>query len=159
MRNDVLARYVQVVPLLLIFLVTARLARAARVRADRRRVRRRGGRAVAGRSSARSLAPKDDLIVTAFFACAVLSLAGATRATGSARGAPALAFGMVLASKYTILLACPLFLFMIDAPLRAIRAESCSARRTEGAGRPSADFACEAACATRASLKWCARGR
>jgi hypothetical protein len=120
MRNDLLARYVQVVPLLLIFLAVARLARVLGC-----------GLTVAGCVGAAAAlsrplfsqmtAPKDDLIVTAFFACAVLSLSGGNPRDRLGPWRAGLAFGMVLASKYTILLACPLFLFFVDVPFRLLR--------------------------------------
>ena len=55
-----------------------------------------------------------------FSATAVLSAASENipRSAGALAGR-ASASGMVLASKYTVLLACPVLLFVIDAPVRA----------------------------------------
>lgn len=117
--NDVFARFVQVPPLVFIYLLTARLCRLLGC-----------GRAVAalvGVAAAMSrplfseaIIAKDDLFVTAFFAAAVVSLAPANlrdRRLGPWRAG--LALGMTLACKYTVLLACPLLLFLVDAPHRA----------------------------------------
>jgi hypothetical protein len=62
---------------------------------------------------------KDDLFVTGFFAAAVAALAprNLKAALGSWRAG--LALGMTLACKYTVLLACPLFVFVVDGPFRA----------------------------------------
>jgi hypothetical protein len=116
--NDVFVRFVQGPPLVLIFLLVARLCRVLGC-----------SRAVAGLIAAaaamsrplfsEALAPKDDLFITAFFAAAVLSLTTTNLRDRLGPWRVGLCFGMVLASKYTVLLACPLFLFMADAPLRA----------------------------------------
>ena len=117
-RNDVFARFVQAPALLFIFLLVARLCREFGC-----------GRAVAGLVGlaagmsrpfvSEALIAKDDLFVTAFFGAAVLSLAPSNLRDRLGAWRVGLAFGMVLACKYTVLLVCPLFLFMADAPFRA----------------------------------------
>lgn len=116
--NDVFARFVQVAPLVWIYCLAARLCRVLGC-----------GRAVAAfvgvaAATARpffseATFPKDDLFVTAFFAAAVLSLSRPNLRDRLGPWRVGLAFGMVLACKYTVLLACPLFLFLADAPFRA----------------------------------------
>jgi hypothetical protein len=117
-RNDVFVRFVQAPPLLFIFFLVARLCRQFGA-----------SRAVAGLIAlaaalsrpffSEATIPKDDLFITAFFGAAVLSLASSNLKDKLAPCRVGLAFGMVLACKYTVLLVCPLFLFMIDAPFRA----------------------------------------
>jgi hypothetical protein len=116
---DVFARFVQVPPLVFIYLLTARLCRLLRC----------GGAvsalvAVAAAMSrplfSEAIIAKDDLFVTAFFAAAVVALAPSNLRGG--RLGPwraGAALGMTLACKYTVLLACPLLLFLVDAPVRA----------------------------------------
>lgn len=116
--NDVFARFVQAPVVPFIFLLVARIAREFGCT-----------RAVAGIVAlaaamsrpfiSEAIIPKDDLFVTAFFGAAVVSLARDNLRDRFGPWRVGLAFGMVLACKYTILLACPLFLFMIDAPFRA----------------------------------------
>jgi hypothetical protein len=116
--NDVFARFVQVPPLIVIYLLTARLCRLLGC-----------GRAVAalvGVAAAMSrplfseaIIAKDDLFVTAFFAAAVVSLAPSNLRGRLGPWRAGIALGMTLACKYTVLLACPLLLFLVDAPLRA----------------------------------------
>ena len=116
--NDVFVRFVQGPPLLFIFMLVARLCRefgCSRTLA--------GLLALAAAMSrpyvSEALIPKDDLFITAFFAAAVLSLAASNLRDPLGPWRAGLALGMVLACKYTVLLVCPLFLFMIDAPTRA----------------------------------------
>lgn len=116
--NDLFARFVQTPALWFVFVLVARLARELGC-----------SRAVAGLVAtaavmsrpfiSEALIPKDDLFVTAFFAAAVLSLAPSNLKSPLGPWRVGLSFGMMLACKYTVLLACPLFLFMADAPLRA----------------------------------------
>ena len=63
--------------------------------------------------------PKDDLYVTAFIAAAVLALAREPMRDRLGPWRVGVAMGMVLASKYTVLLACPIFLFLVDSPFKA----------------------------------------
>jgi hypothetical protein len=139
--NDVFVRYVQLPPLLFIFFLVVRCCRLMDCS------RAVSGLVAIGATLSRPLFseaifPKDDLYVTAFVAAAVLALSGesigdlANRATGgptldlqSGHGRAAhatinplrvgVALGLVLASKYTVLLVCPIFLFLIDSPFRA----------------------------------------
>jgi hypothetical protein len=116
--DDVFVRFVQVPPLLWIYCLAARLCRLLGCG--------RGVAALIGVAAAtarpffsEATFPKDDLFVTAFFGAAVLSLAAENLRDRLGPWRVGLAFGMVLACKYTVLLACPLFLFMVDAPFRA----------------------------------------
>jgi hypothetical protein len=116
--NDVFARFVQVAPLVWIYCLAARLCRLLGCG--------QGVSALVGVAAAmarplfgEAIIAKDDLFVTAFFCAAALSLAQPNLRDRLGPWRVGLAFGMVLASKYTVLLACPLFLFMADAPFRA----------------------------------------
>lgn len=115
---DVFVRFVQVPPLLFIFFLTVRFCRimgCARTAAGLL-----GIAATLSRSLfSEALIPKDDLFITAFVAAAVLSLPGDSLKDRLGPWRVGIAFGFVLASKYTVLLVCPVFLFMIDAPFRA----------------------------------------
>jgi hypothetical protein len=62
---------------------------------------------------------KDDLFVTAFVAATVLALSQRNLRDRLGPWRFGIALGITLASKYTVLLVCPIFLFMIDAPHRA----------------------------------------
>lgn len=62
---------------------------------------------------------KDDLFVTAFVAATVLALSRQNLRDCLGPWRLGIALGITLASKYTVLLVCPIFLFMIDAPHRA----------------------------------------
>lgn len=116
--NDVFARFVQVTPLVWIYCLAARLCRvlgcgpavSALIGVAAAMARPLLGEAIIA---------KDDLFVTAFFGAAVLALAQPNLRDRLGPWRVGLAFGMVLASKYTVLLACPLFLFLADAPFRA----------------------------------------
>jgi hypothetical protein len=118
MGNDVLARFVQVPALVFIYLLTARICQLLGC-----------GRAVAaliGVAAAMSrplfseaIIAKDDLFVTAFFAAAVVALAPANLRGRLGPWRVGVALGMTLACKYTVLLACPLLVFLVDAPFRA----------------------------------------
>ncbi len=118
LRNDVFVRFVQAPALVFIFLLAARLAR---VFGCTRTVAGLAGVAAAMSRPllSEALIPKDDLFVTAFFGAAVLSLTPSNLRDRLGPWRVGLSFGMVLACKYTVLLVCPLFLFMVDAPLRA----------------------------------------
>jgi hypothetical protein len=116
--RDVFARFVQVPPLVFIYLLAARLCRLLGC-----------GRAVAAMVAvaaamsrplfSEAIIAKDDLFVTAFFAAAVVALAPSNLRGRLGPWRAGVALGMTLACKYTVLLACPLLLFLIDAPLRA----------------------------------------
>jgi hypothetical protein len=116
--NDVFVRFVQLPPLLLIFFLVVRMCRLLGC-----------SRAISGLIAiaaalsrplfSEALFPKDDLYVTAFVAAALVALADKCMRDRLAPWRAGVAAGFVLASKYTVLLVCPLFLFMIDAPWRA----------------------------------------
>jgi hypothetical protein len=116
--NDVLARFVQGPALLFLFALLARLGRIMGC-----------GPAVAGLLAAAAVVSrplfsqvgfaKDDLFVAAFFVAAVVSM---SRDNLRHRLGPlrvGLAIGLLLAMKYTVVLVCPLLLFLLDAPFRA----------------------------------------
>lgn len=123
--NDVLVRFVQLPALVLVFLVVARICRIMGC-----------GRTLAGLIAtaatlsrplfSEAIIPKDDLYVTGFVAAAALAL-GSLHTCDDQRPPTNLldpwrvgiALGFVLASKYTALLACPIFLFLADTPFRA----------------------------------------
>lgn len=116
--NDVLARHAQVPALFLIFFAALRIMRAM------------GARTSIAALVALALIlskpflrhaeiEKDDLYLAAFFACAV---AGFTRDRLTGPLGPwriGVALGLLLATKYTALLALPPLLLLIDAPRRA----------------------------------------
>jgi hypothetical protein len=117
-QGDVLVRFVQLPALMLIFFLAVRLCRLLGC-----------GRTLAGLIAAaaalsrplfsEAMFQKDDLYVTAFIAAAVLAL---TQENLRGRLGPwrlGITLGFIFASKYTVLLACPVFLFLIDAPFRA----------------------------------------
>jgi hypothetical protein len=117
-HNDVFVRFVQLPPLIFIFTLVARLCREFGCS------RTLAGLIAAAAALSRpffseSLIPKDDLFITALFGMAVLSLAPLNLRDRLGPWRVGLSFGMVLACKYTVLLVCPLFLFMLDAPWRA----------------------------------------
>jgi hypothetical protein len=66
-----------------------------------------------------ALFAKDDLFVTAFTASVILSCSQSNLRDRLGPWRIGVALGMTLASKYTILLICPIFLFLMDAPIRA----------------------------------------
>jgi len=115
---DVFVRFVQVPPLVCIFFLTVRLCRV--MGCGRTAAGLLGIAAMLSRSLfSEALIPKDDLFITAFVAAAILSLNHDALSERLAPWRVGIAMGLVLASKYTVLLACPVFLFLIDAPIRA----------------------------------------
>jgi hypothetical protein len=116
--NEVLVRFVQLPPLMFVFFLVVRLCRLTGC-----------GRTVAGLVAtaatlsrplfSEALFQKDDLYVTAFIAAAVLALAREPLRDRLGPWRAGVALGFVLASKYTALLACPVFLFLLDSPFRA----------------------------------------
>jgi 4-amino-4-deoxy-L-arabinose transferase-like glycosyltransferase len=118
MGNDVLARNVQSPALLLIFFAALRLIRALGVR----------GAVAALLALAlllarpfirQSIIEKDDLYLTAFFTCAAAACAADRLRDPLAPWRVGIALGLMLATKYTALLALPPLLLLIDAPVRA----------------------------------------
>ncbi|MDB5174468.1 MAG: hypothetical protein JWN51_3241 [Phycisphaerales bacterium] len=116
--NEVFVRFVQIPPLMFVFFLVVRLCRLMGC-----------GRTVAGLIAAaatlcrplfsEALFQKDDLYVTAFVAAAVLALAQRPARERLGPWRVGVALGFVLASKYTALLVCPVFLFLVDSPFRA----------------------------------------
>ena len=118
MHNDVLARFVQVPALLLVFFAMIQIVRALGVSTTVAALI--AGGAVASRPLiSQTILTKDDLYLAAFFASAV---AGLTRAKLTDPLGPwrvGVAVGLMLATKYTALLSVPLLLLAVDAPARA----------------------------------------
>jgi len=116
--NDALARFVQIGPLLLIFFSLIQLGR------------RCGGSTPAATILAlaavlsrpllsQSDLAKDDLFVAAFFCVVAANLAADNLHQPFSAARIGIALGLMLATKYTALLALPMFLLALDAPLRA----------------------------------------
>jgi len=116
--NDALARFVQIGPLLLIFFSLIQLGR------------RCGGStplaailalaAVLSRPLlSQSDLAKDDLFVAAFFCVIAANLAADNLHQPVSAARIGIALGLMLATKYTALLALPMFLPALDAPFRA----------------------------------------
>ncbi|WP_428938635.1 hypothetical protein [Fontivita pretiosa] len=116
--NDALARFVQTPALLLCWLAMLELARACGARSSVAAIVATA--AVLSRPFfSQAILEKDDVFVSAFFACA---LAGLARDKLSDRFGPwrvGIAVGLMLATKYTAMLSLPLFLLAIDAPICA----------------------------------------
>jgi hypothetical protein len=118
MGNDVLARHVPVPALILVFFAAVRLMRAVGARP-----------AVAGVIALalvlsqpfirQSIIEKDDLYLAAFFTCFVAGCAPDRLRDPLGPSRLGVALGLLLASKYTALLAAPALLLLIDAPIRA----------------------------------------
>jgi hypothetical protein len=116
--NDVLVRFVQVQPLMMMFFGLVELCRALGVRANVAAVVALA--AVLSRPLlSQSFEVKDDLFAAAFFLAAVEGLA--PRKVGDRLGPwrVGAALGLFAATKYTALLSAPIFLLLIDAPFRA----------------------------------------
>lgn len=116
--NDALARFVQVPAVVLTFTATVQVARSLSLPAAL--VAGAAGFVAVSRAVVNSVAqPKDDLFVMAFFVTAIAAL---TSQRLSDRVAPwrfGAAVGLLLATKYTALLALPVLLLALDAPRRA----------------------------------------
>ncbi len=116
--NDVVARFVEVPPLILLFVTVVQLARE--LGADIRLATLLAmSVALARPFLAQVTLAKDDLFVAAFFISAV---AGLSRDVTRDRLAPwrfGAAVGLMLATKYTALLCLPMLLLGIEAPRRA----------------------------------------
>jgi hypothetical protein len=116
--NDVFVRFVQLPPLVFLFFLVVRLCRLLGCSLSV------GGLVGLATVLSRPLfseaiIPKDDLYVTSFIIAAILSLSDKPIRDRLGPWRVGVALGFVLASKYTVLLACPVFLFMVDSPLRA----------------------------------------
>lgn len=109
--NELFVRFVQIPALLLIFCLIARFCLEMKMPAALA-----GLIAVAATLSrplfSEAIIPKDDLYVTAFVLAALRCLCQPHLPLAAPR--LGLAMGMTLASKYTVLLAAPLFLFALD---------------------------------------------
>ena len=117
-RNDVFVRFVQCPPLMWIFFLAVRLCR--QMGCTRTAAGLIATALVLSRSLfSEALIPKDDLFVTAFVAAAVLALGREQLRERLGPWRVGIAMGFVLASKYTVLLVCPVFLFLLDSPFRA----------------------------------------
>jgi hypothetical protein len=116
--NDLFVRFVQLPALIFIFFLVARMCRlmgCSRTIAGLIGI----GVALSRPLFSEAIFAKDDLYVTAFVTAAVLSLAREPIRDRLGPWRVGVSLGMVLASKYTVLLACPVFLFLIDSPFRA----------------------------------------
>lgn len=117
MRGDVLVRFVQAPPVLLLWAAMLQLGRLAGVRTLPALL---CAFAVVSRPACSELiAPRDDLFLSAFVLVGVVAAGrGAVQdAAGPWRLGAAL--GLMLATKYTALMSVPLFLLLLDAPIRA----------------------------------------
>jgi hypothetical protein len=148
LKNDVLARFAQAPAVLWIFLLVYRgFSRAdggRLVSGDSLLPRSQHGRdaratsQVATRTTAKGIAAcvacaavlsrpifsealfaKDDLIVTALFLTTLLAFRRDSLRDRFGPWRMGIALGLTLATKYTVLLVCPLLLFVVDAPFRA----------------------------------------
>ena len=117
-NNDVLARFVEAIPLLFIFMVMTNICRALGARAS-------VGALVATAAVlsrpfvSQVILAKDDLFVVAFFACVVLAASKERLAERFSPWRIAIALGLMLATKYTALFALPILVLLLDAPWRA----------------------------------------
>jgi 4-amino-4-deoxy-L-arabinose transferase-like glycosyltransferase len=116
--NDVVARNVQVPALLLIFFASFRLLRAVGLRSSLAAVIALSI-LLAKPFVRQSLIEKDDLYLAAFFACAAAGCAGERLRDPLGAWRIGAAVGLMLATKYTALLALPALLLVVDAPFRA----------------------------------------
>lgn len=116
--NDVLARNVQAPALLLIFLAVLRLVRALGARATVAAVIALA-MLLARPFIRQSIIEKDDLYLTAFFTCVAAACATDRLRDPFAPWRIGVGLGLMLATKYTALLALPALLLLVDAPWRA----------------------------------------
>jgi hypothetical protein len=118
MGSDILARLVELGPLLLLFLLIIQLCQEQGMGAAGATVLAAAA-ALSRPFFSESILAKDDLFVAAFFAAALVGiLPGRLRQPiGPARLAAAV--GLLLATKYTAVMSLPLLLIAVDAPIRA----------------------------------------
>ncbi len=120
MGGDVLVRYVQLGPLLLLFLVIVEIGRLLGARDATAALVATG--CVMTRSFVNQvIVPKDDLFLTAFYAAAVMSLAPARAGEKWSPWRAGASIGLLLAMKYTAMFSLPILLFMADVPFRFAR--------------------------------------
>lgn len=118
MGNDYLARFVQIPALLLIFCSMARLCRLLGATSGLSAIIALA--AVLSRPFiSQAILAKDDLYLAAFFLTAVVAFSKANLQSKFGPARLGAAVGLFLATKYTALLALPIFALMIDAPWRA----------------------------------------
>ena len=118
MGNDVLVRFVQAPALLFLFFLIARLCRALGCAPATAGLL--AAAAVLSRPLFSQLTfPKDDLFVAAFLVAVVVAMSPDNLRDRLGPWRAGAALGMLLGMKYTVVLVCPLLLFLIDAPLRA----------------------------------------
>ncbi|MGB7157150.1 MAG: hypothetical protein WBD40_03725 [Tepidisphaeraceae bacterium] len=124
--NDALVRFVQLGPLLLMFLVIVEIARLLGARGATAALI--AAAAVMTRSFVNQVVvPKDDLFLTVFCLMAVMSLARRRAATADADAEPwapwrfGASIGLLLAMKYTAMFSLPIVLLMADVPFRSAR--------------------------------------
>jgi hypothetical protein len=118
MGSDILARLVELGPLVLLFLLIIQLCLEMGVRPTAATVL--AGAAVISRPFfSESILAKDDLFVAAFFAAALIGLSPRRlrQPIGPARLGTAM--GLLLAVKFTAVMSLPLLLIAVDAPIRA----------------------------------------
>ena len=116
--NDLAARFVQAPAALLLFAAVGLVARglgATVTTSALLGLAAAGCRATLGQATL----AKDDLFVAAFFAAAVASLSPTRLRDPAAPWRVGAALGLMLATKFTALLALPALLLAIDAPVRA----------------------------------------
>jgi hypothetical protein len=118
--NDVLVRFVQLGPLLLLFLVVLEIARLLGARNATAALIALA--CVMTRSFINQVVvPKDDLFLTVFCVLAVMSLAPGRADETWAPFRAGGAIGLLLAMKYTAAFSLPILLLMIDVPFRTQR--------------------------------------
>ncbi|HEV2292905.1 MAG TPA: hypothetical protein VGR35_03565 [Tepidisphaeraceae bacterium] len=118
--NDALVRFVQVGPLLLLFLVLLEIGRLLGARTPTAALVATA--AVMMRSFVNQvITPKDDVFLTVFCVAAVMSLAAARAEEKWSPWRAGVAVGLLLAMKYTAIFSLPILLLMADVPLRTAR--------------------------------------
>ncbi|HYO07947.1 MAG TPA: hypothetical protein VER17_03170 [Tepidisphaeraceae bacterium] len=113
MGNDTLARFVAVGPLVMLFVALLNLCR--RLGADAGVASLVAGAAVLSRPMvSQAVLTKDDLFVAAFFVILIDALAAARMNSRTGPWRAGIALGLLLATKYTVLLSLPLVLLMLN---------------------------------------------
>ncbi len=114
LHNDALARFAQIAPWAMVFLIAAQLG------SDRRCAAVAALALVLSRPFiSESILAKDDLFVAAFFLAAVAELSPGRISTSLSPFRLGIAIGLLLATKFTALLTLPILLLVADAPVRA----------------------------------------
>jgi hypothetical protein len=116
--NDALARFAQAPALLFVFVGMIQLCRALGANVVVAALIATG--AVLSRPFvSQAILAKDDLFVAAFFLAALVGLARAGKPDRLVPWRIGIALGLLFSSKYTVWLSAPLFLLLIDVPIRA----------------------------------------